>query len=117
MTSPTCCRSCQFCLETDYIGSRSIEHWSITSRRNGPLSVKSVSRQNWRDRQQVGDFMRLADNWQMANGPFFLKVTGIDQCSLLLLPIELLVDTSTKFIEVSNNLLERCTDGPTSHFF
>jgi hypothetical protein len=33
---------------------------------------------------------------------------------MLLLPIELLVDTSTKFIEVSNNLLGSCKDGPTS---
>jgi hypothetical protein len=45
------------------------------------------------------------------DGPFLLEVI----CSMLLLPIELLVDTSTKFIEVSNNFLGRCTDGPTSN--
>jgi hypothetical protein len=49
------------------------------------------------------------------DGPFLLEV--IDQCSMLLLPIELLVDTSTKFIEVSNNLFGSCKDGPTSHYF
>jgi hypothetical protein len=49
------------------------------------------------------------------DGPFLLEV--IDQCNMLLLPIDLLVDTSTKFIEVSNNLLGSCKDGPTSHYF
>jgi hypothetical protein len=52
----------------------------------------------------------LAHGWQ-DDSPFLPEV--IDQCSMLLLPIELLVDTSKTYVEVSKNFLGSCTDVPT----